>query len=470
MEIYNLSGLNVMCTYVQNDIENYKINDHSQTRSLCPKCLKPIIAKVIFEVDSVYQMKKCPDHGDFKILIEKDLSYYLRKDQFNKPGTITPSNTITEKGCPFDCGLCPEHEQHSCIGLIEITSACDQHCPACYAKGSRSNNYLSINRIDEMLDFFVRAEGGQAEILQISGGEPTLHHELLQIIDLAMSKNINYIMLNTNGNRLAIDKTFAKKLAKFKNRFEVYLKFNGFTKEANEYFENIPGHDRKLEAIDNLLSSGIPITLVTMIEKGVNENEIGQILEFALNRPGIRGVNFQCVARYEYAETSSRQSSSTVSDIINYIDQQSSGMISKEDIFPLPCNIHGNAISFLFRDGKGFSPVTKLIDIYEHLYLVGNTLNFDATKISKDILKNSTNSCCSFDLLDLLKPIIPKGWLTKTKEQQKDFINNNTFRISITSFQDRFNFDCNTIKRECVHIITPDLKRIPFSTYNLLYR
>jgi 7,8-dihydro-6-hydroxymethylpterin dimethyltransferase len=459
-----------MCTYIQNNIEPHKFNDYSETGSLCPKCLKPIMANVIFEADSVYQIKKCLDHGDFKILIEKDLSYYLKKFKFNKPGTITPSNTIKEKGCPFDCGLCPEHEQHSCIGLIEITSACDQHCPACYAKGSRSNACLSIDLIDEMLDFYVRAEGGRAEILQISGGEPTLHNDLLQIIDLAMSKNINYIMLNTNGNRLAIDKTFAKKLAKFKNRFEVYLKFNGFTKKANEYFENIPGNLKKLEAIENLLSNGIPITLVTMIEEGVNENEIGHILEFALNRTGIRGVNFQCVARYDYSENGSKRSSSTVSDIINHIDKQSNGMISKQDIFPLPCNIHGNAISFLFRDGKGFSPVTKLIDIQKHLYLVGNTLNFDATKISKDILEKSTSSCCSFDLLDILKPIIPKGWLLKTKEQQKNFINNNTFRISITSFQDRFNFDCNTIKRECVHIITPDLKRIPFSTYNLLYR
>jgi len=111
-----------------------------------------------------------------------------------------------------------------------------------------------------------------------------------------------------------------------------------------------------------------------------------------------------------------------------------------------------------------------LIDIHEHLNLVGNTLNFDAAAISKDILKNSKNPCCSFDLLEMLKPIIPKGWLSKSKEKQKKFINNNTFRISITSFQDRFNFDCNTIKKECVHVITPDLKRIPFSAYNLLQR
>jgi len=353
---------------------------------------------------------------------------------------------------------------------MEITSACDQDCPVCYAKKSNSNSYLSIDQIDKMLDFLVKAEGGQAEILQISGGEPTLHRDLFQIIDLAMSKSINFVMLNTNGNRMVNDESFVNALGKYKNRFEIYLKFNGFSKEANIYFENKSSHNTKLKAIDNLLSNGIPITLVTMVENGINENEIGSILEFALNRPGIRGINFQCVARYDYSENFNDTSFATVSEIINHIDQQSSGMICKQDIFPLPCNIHGNAISFLFRDKKGFSPVTNLIDIHEHLNLVGNTLNFDATAISKDILKSSKNQCCSFDLLDKLKPIIPEGWVTKSQEKQKNFINNNTFRISITAFQDRFNFDCNTIKKECVHVITPDLKRIPFSTYNLLYR
>ncbi len=274
-----------------------------------------------------------------------------------------------------------------------------------------------------MLDFFVESEGGQAEILQISGGEPTLHNNLLQIIDLAMSKNINYIMLNTNGNRLADDKSFSKELEKYENRFEVYLKFNGFTKKTDEYFDNKQGYQQKIKAIENLLSNEVPITLVAMIENGINDNEIGHILEYALNRPGIRGVNFQCVARYEYSEDSDNSSPSSVSDIINCIDQQSSSMISKQDIFPLPCNIHGNAITYLFRDGKGFVPITKLIDVSENLDFVGNTLNFDATSISNDILKKAKQQCCSFDLFDKIKLAIPPGWIRKTKLQRKSFIN-----------------------------------------------
>ncbi|MCP4024363.1 MAG: radical SAM protein [Desulfobacteraceae bacterium] len=447
-----------------------KTTYHSQTQSLCPVCLKPLMADIVFEAGSVFQIKACTEHGNFKTLIEKDLSYYLKKAAFDKPGTITPPNTTSRKNCPFDCGLCPEHKQHSCIGLMEITNACDQSCPVCYAKASRSNHFLSLSQIDKMLDFFVQAEGGQAEILQISGGEPTLHRDLIEIIDLAMDKNINFIMLNTNGNRLAYDKTLVKSLSKYKARFEIYLKFNGFSPTANEYFENKTDAHDKVRAIENLLSHKIPITLVTMVENGINEKEIGHILDFALCHSGIRGINFQCVAKYDAPDSAMESFPCTVSEIINCIDQQSNQMISRDDIFPLPCNIHNNAITFLFRKKNSFAPVTQLVDISEHLDLVGNTLNFDAAAISKDILEKTRQQCCSFDLLDMLKPVIPKGWLKKGKAEQKRFIDNNTFRISITSFLDRYNFDSNTIKKECVHVITPDLKRIPFSAYNLVYR
>ncbi|MCJ7688322.1 MAG: radical SAM protein, partial [Clostridiaceae bacterium] len=135
-----------------------------------------------------------------------------------------------EKGCPYDCGssgICPQHDQHVCIALIEITTKCNLKCPLCFAVAGEGE-FLSLDRIEKMMDFFIDSEYGQGEILQISGGEPTIHPDIIEIIRMAKSKNFKYVMLNTNGIRIAEDEEFASQLQQFIGGFEVYLQFDGF--------------------------------------------------------------------------------------------------------------------------------------------------------------------------------------------------------------------------------------------------
>ena len=168
---------------------------HESTTSLCKHCLRAVNAKIILKQDQVFIMKSCPEHGDQLELLEEDASYHLSKRLYDKPGNTMKTQTKVKKGCPFDCGICPQHDQHACIGLIEVTTACNLHCPLCYAKAGEGE-FLPMVTIERMIDCFIEAENGKAEILQISWGEPTLHPQILDIIALAKAKGVQYVMLN----------------------------------------------------------------------------------------------------------------------------------------------------------------------------------------------------------------------------------------------------------------------------------
>lgn len=455
-----------------NTQRNYRFLEH--TSSLCSNCNKKIDSKIILENSSVYLLKFCPEHGEQKELLEEDADYYLNRMIYDKPATISKTQTERKLGCPFDCGLCPEHEQHTCNGLIEITNACDLNCNFCYAN-SGGKEFLSMEKIAQMLDLFIESEFGSGEILQISGGEPTMHPQIIEIIKLAKSKKIKYILLNTNGLRIAKDENFVKNLSELIGGFEIYLQFDSLD---DNVYQNLRGKkllEIKKKAIDNLIKYKIPTTLVATIKKGVNDHEIGAITDFGLKTDYIRGINFQplCLSgRVKSPETEERI---TVSGIIKRISEQTSGMIKKEDFISLPCNVDRVAISYFYKTKEGdFVPIVRSIKIEKYLPFIRNTFKFDPEGILSEVLKGLTSnpkSCCSaLDFFVKMKPLVPSDFFLKSQKEKIDFVSKNTFRISITSFLDVYNFDIKSMKKECVHVITPEMKKIPFSAYNMLHR
>lgn len=439
------------------------------TTSLCSICKIRVSAKIVKKEHKIFISKNCPEHGNHFELLEEDASYHSSKRESDKPSTKFTPETNIKKGCPYDCGLCPEHDQHTCIGLIEITNQCNLNCPVCYANSGESK-HLSIEIINAMLDYYVEAEGGDAEILQISGGEPTIHPNIIEIIELALSKKIRFIMLNTNGLKISDDIKFVQQLSKFNERFEVYLQFDGFKSTTYEYLrgENILAIKQK--AIENLLKHSVPITLVSTIERGINDDEIGKIIEFGMEKKGIRGINFQPVSYFGRLPNVNTINRITLTGVINEIENQLCSIFQKGDIIPLPCNVERVAISYLIKDKKGkFTPISRKIKVNSYLPVIENTFAFDADRIlSKQV--NQLQLCDCFKLINDIHKLIPKTYLFKSDSQKKAFIDESTFRLSITSFVDHYNFDMKSIQKECVHIITPDLKRIPFSTYSLFHR
>src|SRR6185312_15537680 len=175
------------------------------TQSLCPDCLAAarcrtghssdqsagrqhaislVPAKIIERGVRVYFRKRCPVHGVREDFVCSDARWFDR-NEFLTPGKVPVRMAVEpEHGCPFDCGLCTEHEQHTCLGVLEITSSCNLECPMCYASSGPGGVHLSYDDCCHAIDSYVAAEG-RPEVLQLSGGEPTIHPEFLEIFKYA---------------------------------------------------------------------------------------------------------------------------------------------------------------------------------------------------------------------------------------------------------------------------------------------
>lgn len=443
---------------------------YEYTNSLCNECLKVIPTKIVFKDNKVYLLKHCSEHGEQLELLEHDIEYFKHKRDFDKAGTVTKTQTEVKHGCPYDCGLCPNHDQHSCINLIEVTDKCNMCCNTCYASSGKGKD-KDLKTIKKMIDFAADAEGGRGEVIQVSGGEPTLHKDIIEIIEYAREK-FQYVMLNTNGIRIAEDLDFVKELSKFKGRFEIYLQFDSFD---DDIYTKIRGRSLKKikeQAVNNLKEYNIPITLVMTLERDLNDKEIGKVITYGIETSNIRGVNIQPVAYFGRKNGNiDRKNRVTLTDTIRLIEEQTKKMIVKEDFVPLPCNVERVSLTYLYKTKNGFLPITRTNNIKKLLPYINNTFTFkieDALTNGRDII---FGSCCNpLIFLKEFKKFVPKDFMSWDIEERSEYVSNNTFRITITSFLDRYNFDIKSMQKECAHIVTEDLKRIPFSSYNIIYR
>lgn len=270
------------------------------SQSVCPQCLKVINCQIVFRENKVYMRKYCEEHGLFEVLIYSDADDYRNAARYNKPGKkpLHYQGSVV-KGCPEDCGLCEAHLQHTCVGVIEITDRCNLKCPVCFADAKGSFT-LPFERIKKMIDLYVKCEG-EPEVLQISGGEPTLHPDIFRILEYVSQKGIKFPMLNTNGLKLA-NREFAEKISHTIENDDlpvgkplIYLQFDGLSDDTYRTLRGRLLLDLKMQALENCRELGMTVALVPTIVKGVNEHEIGPIIDLALSDSNIKTVDFQPV-------------------------------------------------------------------------------------------------------------------------------------------------------------------------------
>ncbi|MDW7691864.1 radical SAM protein [Flammeovirgaceae bacterium SG7u.111] len=445
---------------------NYIYYDH--TTSLCNECHKPIGAKIIFENTNVYLAKTCKEHGFQKVLIADDIDYYKQIRNYNKASEYPlQPHTETHFGCPYDCGICPDHEQHSCLTLIEVTDRCNLTCPTCYASSSPTHGrHRSLAEIEKMLDVIVESEG-EPDVVQLSGGEPTIHPDFFEILDIAKAKPIKHLMVNTNGIKIAKDFEFTKKLASYMPDFEIYLQFDSFREEVLEQMRGASLKEIRMQALENLNKLNLSTTLVVTLQKGLNDDEIGEIIDFALKQKCVRGVTFQPTSvsgRLENFDPAKDRL--TLTEVRRKIVEQSP-VFNANDIVPVPCNPDALAMGYALKYGKKTQPLTHLIDPEVLLNSSKNTIVYEQDEaLHKHVLEvfstgNSVDKIAkTFNQLLCCLPGVSAPGL------QYD----NLFRIIIMNFMDAYDFDVRAIKKSCVHIVSDEGKVIPFETMNLFYR
>ncbi|MCL6504478.1 MAG: radical SAM protein [Pirellulales bacterium] len=510
------------------------LRDHvflGTTHSLCPECLAVVPAKIIARGGRVYFRKRCSTHGVREDFVCSDVGLYDRLE-YAVPARLPAAFGVEpQRGCPYDCGLCSEHEQHTCVGLVEITSNCNLTCPLCYAASGPGGQHLSLDECRRAIDRLLQVEG-LPEVLQLSGGEPTIHPQFLEVLDHACRQPIDVVMVNTNGIRLAHDPKLVAALAQHGSKLEVYLQFDGFRHATSMALRGERLLEVKLRAVEALAAAGVRITLVAAVEAGVNEDELGAIVRFGLERPWISGVSFQ-PATYSgrHVPPQDLEKRVTFPDCIRGICQQTDGLFEPQDFMPLPCahpNCH--SLAYAYRRGGKVVPLLRWIDARTYPELLANGITFTrprARKLMEQYLarlgccggqcgdKSSSGfaggssgvqaalSGAAFPMLPILaggralagmgaavagpatKRHHPDARLAAPVQQAagesdvEDFFarvlaeqlsSADVFRITITSFLDAYNFDLRRLMKCCIHHVLPSGHVIPFCAYNVLYR
>ena len=441
-----------------------------QTTSMCETCLRLVPAKIIEEEGAVWYQKRCADHGVQKTLVSSEAGYWKRCRDFLKPGDLPLQfQTRIDKGCPYDCGLCPDHEQHSCLALIEINETCNLTCPTCFAGSSPAlSGQLPLATIERMLDTLVASEG-EPDLLQISGGEPTLHPELFAIIAAAKRRNIRHVMLNTNGIRIATEPDFAARLAECMPRFEVYLQFDALSRAALQTMRGADLRRTHAMALANLEKAGLSTTLVATVRKGVNDGEIGDVLRQAAQWRCVRGVNFQPVQDTGRNEGFIPDQNRIVLSEIRRAILDQWGVFGEDDMIPLPCNPEAISIGYGLRDGTAIRPVTHLFPQEMLVREAPNSVTFESHPRNA---RAARSSCCRCPApASARRASCRRSCAACRSSSCPPMLGyDKVFRVTIVSFLDRFNFCLAGVKRSCIHFVTPDGRIIPFDTYNMLHR
>ena len=445
------------------------IPSSTTTTGICSVCLQPIPAGKQVVGTEVYLEKHCPTHGTERIRIAKDAPRFF-DDTFAAEGKpVHARQTVRKEGCPSDCGLCPEHRQHLCTGLIEITDRCNLSCPICYANAKNETmqtGNIEVAEFERRLETLLHTEGGRLDVLQISGGEPTIHPRFEEILDLAASKNIGRILLNTNGLRFLEDDGPIRSLEKHRDKAEVYLQFDGFDEVVYRTLRNAPLCEQKQHIVERLDQRGIKISLTATIYRD-NLKEIPAILDYACRVDSITGITFQRLTRVGRATKSANAPKQWETifqeDILHAIGQ--SGLMKYDDLIPLPCShVNCTSIGFLFctETGKVYS-LADFIDYTRCKDALTDRIAFDRSVL--EAVKN--NLCCCFvskifggtQLLDKLREFA--DGIGTTYHGMK------ILRILVKNFMDADTFDTERARQCCVGVSVGGNRIVPFCVHNL---
>jgi 7,8-dihydro-6-hydroxymethylpterin dimethyltransferase len=439
------------------------------TQSLCPVCLRRLDARREIVGEDGFLVKTCPEHGTFRARFWHGPPGPAGWNRPKVPGTPPPRQTAADRGCPFDCGLCPEHGQHTCTAVFEVTGRCNLGCPVCFA-GSGVDAGPDPG-LDEMARRFEAAFAatGPANV-QLSGGEPTVRADLPDLVKAARRAGYAFIQVNTNGLALAEDPDLAARLAEA-GLDSVFLQFDGVT---DDVYRRLRGRDLlavKLAAIERLAAAGIGIVLVPTVVAGVNDGQVGDLTRLAVSKaPAVRGIHFQPAGSFgRYPWSAGDDARYTLPELMTALEGQTRGMVTIQALHP-PCCEHSLcsfSATFLLDGKGGLGPVWA-----------------------------GTASCCSPPASPLARqPAAAPIRADEGSRQAKDFVArqwgppppetiapgpvddfarfleksgpSKRFSVSAMGFQDAWTLDLERARGCCIHVVTPRARLVPFCLYNL---
>ncbi|MBU1156794.1 MAG: radical SAM protein [Proteobacteria bacterium] len=439
--------------------------EHGPGQSLCPVCLSLIPARYEQEGDEVFQVKQCPEHGSFRTVIWRgppDMATWQRP---KIPAKLDYYASEMERGCPFDCGLCPEHRQRTCTAILEVTQRCDLGCPVCYADSGDQGPDPSHTQIEAWYRAVLR--GGAGCNIQLSGGEPTLRDDLPELIALGRELGFGFVQVNTNGLRLGREPQYLEALVQA-GLASIFLQFDAVDDRAYERLRGRALLEDKLRALEACARLGVGVVLVPTILPGVNLDQVGPILKLALEHsPTVRGVHFQPMSRFgRYPDGLGDEDRLTLPELIQAIDRQTEGRFPATSFRPPGCenslcSFQGN---FLLHPNGRVQALSQAHD--PACCPKPEPAEQGALRTIARVSRNwaapepaAPPQACGCGAPQ------PEGPLSL--EQFIEMARQRTLSVSAMAFQDAWNLDIDRVRDCCIHVVSPQGKLVPFCLYNL---
>jgi 7,8-dihydro-6-hydroxymethylpterin dimethyltransferase len=458
--------------------------DHpfKHTTSTCPGCLSLIDAEVVIRKGRVYFKKRCATCGPSEALVSENAAYYVNAYSYARAGTepLKFRHDVVH-GCPTDCGTCNDHEQHTCLPIIEVTDHCNLECPICIVNNQYSS-HMPPETFARMLDVLVESEG-QCESIALSGGEPTSHPQILELVRIANRPEISRTVIITNGLRLGRDRKFAEAIKE--SGAYVGLQLDGFTADTHE---KIRGRDlcaEKEAALRMLKELAIPTQLIFVATRGANEHQLGQAVDLLLAEDHILSLNFQPMAHTGQGGgtfTHDPMDRLTIPGVIQRVAEQTDGRLKFEDFFPLPCS-HPQCVSLTYllrlEDGSHV-PFARFVDFGRHGTLLRSSATLPASPEIHDALLDVIHDVFArqdeiergpeilkalrrtLDAMFPERPLGPKDAVRVGERQSKS--------IFLHHYMDRHDFDLERLRKCCHHYPQEDGRIMPACGFNMFHR
>jgi len=457
---------------------------HSYSRALCPRCRRPVDAVRVLRDGKVYLRKHCPQHGASEALVSGDAAWFREMFLYTRPGLVPLAfSTAVERGCPWDCGLCPDHEQHSCLPIIEITNHCNLECPICLVE-NRNDRHMDVREFTAILDGLIGKEG-TLDAINLSGGEPTLHPDLFRLLDAAERPEIARRSISTNGLRIAADYDFCRELAR--RKVYVNLQLDALGEAQLRALRGAGDHvTTRRRALANLERAGVRTTLIATVARGVNDTAIGDCIRLLLENDFILSLLFQPAA-YTGAGGSRFEPHDpldvlTVPDLVRCAEEQAPGTLQRGDFLPLPCSHPACfALCYLLGTGDGFVPFTRFLDREKYLDMLANrgTIRPDARfeeamrETIDDLWSGAGQIPDSPRILGALKRALRLMYPPERAlefEERLHLGESLVKTIFIHAYMDEHTFEMERIRKCCTHYALPDGRLMPACAYNMFHR
>jgi uncharacterized radical SAM superfamily Fe-S cluster-containing enzyme len=445
------------------DVETWS----EETEGLCPECLRTVPARLYTEQNRVWMSRTCPRHGASSALLASDATEYLRLRQY------VPAR-VSGGCCGGDDSSC-DSGPPVCVLLLEITQACNLRCPTCYAD-AHGHDFMPIPEIRRRLDSFFRQQA-RLDLLMLSGGEPTIHPQFTEILEIALEYPINRVLINTNGLRLHQSDALVESIAGHGERVELYFSFASFRKDVHE---RLYGKDLRVEkqsALERSRQAGIFVNLVPTVERGVNEDEIGDLYHFGLSLDNISGITYQPVmsaGRYENGYAAEQRL--TMTDVLKMLEQQTDGALRTTDFVGLPCS-HPDCCSltygFLDEGRTTITPLPRHLDVARYLDLFTDRISFAGilSGAARRVWSDVTHLRAGQTLRDITA-LFARAGVHEILALRNDpkAVGKRIFRIVVKPFMDAHTYDHKRISQCCTKILNEEGNPISFCEYNVFHR